>query len=58
MTTAVVKLIIFRLFFAFQINDKLSVTTLHEILEQKKVKGSALKAKKDYQILLFDVPQK
>ena len=35
--------------------DKFSLSTLHEILEQKKVKGSALKANKDCQILLFDV---
>ena len=28
---------------------------MHEILEQKKVKGSASKANKDCQILLFDV---
>ena len=30
-------------------------STLHEILEQKKVKGSASEANKDCQILLFDI---
>ena len=55
MTTTVVRNIISCLFYTFQINDKFSVSTLHEILEQKKVKGSASKANKDCQTLLFDV---
>ena len=42
--TVVVKNIISSLVFTFQINNKFSVATLHEILEQKKVKGSALMA--------------
>ena len=39
----------------FSIKIKFSVSTLHEILDLKKVKGSASKANKDCQILLFDV---
>ena len=53
--TAVVKNIISRLVFPFQIIDKFSLWTFLKILEQKKVKGSASKANKDCQILLFDV---
>ena len=55
MTTAVVKNIISCLIFPFQINDRFLVVTLHEIFEHQKVKGSASKANKDFQILLFDV---
>ena len=54
-TIAVVKNIISRLGFPIEIIDKFSLSTLHEILKQKMVKGSATKANKDCQILLFDV---
>ena len=53
--TAVVKNIISSLVFAFQFNNKFLVATLHELLKQKNVKGSASKANKDCQILFFDV---
>ena len=49
MTTAVLKNI--RLVFPFWIIDKLSVSFLHEILEQKMLKGSASNANKDCQTL-------
>ena len=52
MTTAVVKNIISCLVFAFWIIDKFSLSTLHQILEQEKVKGSPSKANKDCQIRL------
>ena len=39
----------------FLMINKFSFSTLHEILEKKKVKGSASKANKVCQILLFDV---
>ena len=55
MTTAVVKNIVSSLGIPITIIDKFSFSTLHEILEQKKVKGSAAKANKDCKILLFDV---
>ena len=55
MTTAVVKNVISRLVIPFQIIDKFSFLTLHKILEQQKLTGSASKANKDCQILLFDV---
>ena len=52
MMMAVVKNIISRLFFAFQISDKFLVATLHEILEQLRGKRFSLEG---HQILLFDV---
>ena len=54
--TAVVKKWYFSYFLRFRsCSDDFLVATLNEIFEQKKVKGSASKANKDCQTLLFNV---